>query len=49
MNKVIGNFYIVFGKSFSNGNMYVYDFKNYWDMFVKYIFIYEIYYLCFGL
>lgn len=32
VNKVVGNFHIAPGRSFSNGNMHVHDLKNYWDM-----------------
>jgi hypothetical protein len=31
VNKVIGNFHIAPGRSFSNGNMHVHDLKNYWE------------------
>ncbi|KAK7719885.1 ER-derived vesicles protein erv46 [Diaporthe eres] len=31
VNKVVGNFHIAPGRSFSNGNMHVHDLKNYWD------------------
>ncbi|KLU81334.1 endoplasmic reticulum-Golgi intermediate compartment protein 3 [Magnaporthiopsis poae ATCC 64411] len=31
VNKVIGNFHLAPGRSFSNGNMHVHDLKNYWD------------------
>lgn len=31
MNKVVGNFHLAPGRSFSNGNMHVHDLKNYWD------------------
>jgi endoplasmic reticulum-Golgi intermediate compartment protein 3 len=32
VNKVVGNFHLAPGRSFSNGNMHVHDLKNYWDM-----------------
>ncbi|ROW11576.1 hypothetical protein VMCG_01273 [Cytospora schulzeri] len=35
VNKVVGNFHIAPGRSFSNGNMHVHDLKNYWDTPVK--------------
>lgn len=31
MNKVVGNFHLAPGRSFSNGNMHVHDLKNYWE------------------
>ena len=31
VNKVVGNFHIAPGRSFSNGNMHVHDLKNYYD------------------
>ncbi|KAG6009313.1 hypothetical protein E4U54_008578 [Claviceps lovelessii] len=31
VNKVIGNFHLAPGRSFSNGNMHVHDLQNYWD------------------
>lgn len=31
VNKVIGNFHIAPGRSYSNGNMHVHDLANYWD------------------
>ncbi|KAK0618192.1 endoplasmic reticulum vesicle transporter-domain-containing protein [Bombardia bombarda] len=31
VNKVVGNFHIAPGRSFSNGNMHVHDLKNYWE------------------
>ncbi|KAK4673031.1 ER-derived vesicles protein erv46 [Podospora pseudopauciseta] len=48
VNKVIGNFHIAPGKSFSNGNMHVHDLKNYWDTPVKHTFTHEIHHLRFG-
>ncbi|KAF4505065.1 hypothetical protein G6O67_007054 [Ophiocordyceps sinensis] len=32
VNKVVGNFHLAPGRSFSNGNIHVHDLKNYWDM-----------------
>ncbi|KKP02110.1 hypothetical protein THAR02_05788 [Trichoderma harzianum] len=32
VNKVVGNFHLAPGRSFSNGNMHVHDLKNYWDL-----------------
>lgn len=32
VNKVVGNFHIAPGRSFSSANMHVHDLKNYWDM-----------------
>lgn len=48
VNKVIGNFHIAPGKSFSNGNMHVHDLKNYWDTPVKHTFSHIIHHLRFG-
>ena len=31
VNKVVGNFHVAPGRSFSNGNMHVHDLKNYYD------------------
>ncbi|KAK2606166.1 ER-derived vesicles protein erv46 [Conoideocrella luteorostrata] len=31
VNKVVGNFHLAPGRSFSNGNMHVHDLKNYWE------------------
>ncbi|RCI07918.1 hypothetical protein L249_5887 [Ophiocordyceps polyrhachis-furcata BCC 54312] len=31
VNKVVGNFHMAPGRSFSNGNIHVHDLKNYWD------------------
>ena len=31
VNKVVGNFHLAPGRSFSNGNIHVHDLKNYWD------------------
>lgn len=48
MNKVVGNFHIAPGRSFSNGNMHVHDLKNYWDTPVKHTFTHIIHHLRFG-
>lgn len=31
VNKVVGNFHLAPGRSFSNGNLHVHDLKNYWE------------------
>ncbi|KAG6007285.1 hypothetical protein E4U21_006203 [Claviceps maximensis] len=31
VNKVVGNFHLAPGRSFSNGNMHIHDLKNYWE------------------
>ncbi|KAI0018520.1 endoplasmic reticulum vesicle transporter-domain-containing protein [Xylariomycetidae sp. FL0641] len=48
VNKVIGNFHIAPGRSFSNGNMHVHDLKNYWDSPVRHSFEHHIHQLRFG-
>jgi len=48
VNKVIGNFHIAPGKSFSNGNMHVHDLKNYWESPVRHTFTHIIHHLRFG-
>jgi hypothetical protein len=48
VNKVIGNFHIAPGRSFSNGNMHVHDLKNYWDTPTKHTFSHQIHHLRFG-
>lgn len=48
VNKVIGNFHIAPGRSFSNGNMHVHDLKNYWDTPTKHTFTHQIHHLRFG-
>ena len=48
MNKVVGNFHIAPGRSFSNGNMHVHDLKNYWDTPTKHTFTHQIHQLRFG-
>ncbi|AEO53594.1 hypothetical protein MYCTH_2295135 [Thermothelomyces thermophilus ATCC 42464] len=48
VNKVVGNFHIAPGRSFSNGNMHVHDLKNYWDSPTKHTFTHTIHHLRFG-
>lgn len=50
VNKVIGNFHIAPGRSFSNGNMHVHDLNNYYDTPVEggHHFAHEIHSLRFG-
>ncbi|CAG8951267.1 hypothetical protein HYFRA_00008016 [Hymenoscyphus fraxineus] len=50
VNKVIGNFHIAPGRSFSNGNMHVHDLGNYYDTPVEggHTFTHEIHSLRFG-
>jgi endoplasmic reticulum-Golgi intermediate compartment protein 3 len=50
VNKVVGNFHIAPGRSFSNGNMHVHDLNNYFDTPVDggHTFTHEIHYLRFG-
>jgi len=50
VNKVVGNFHLAPGRSFSNGNMHVHDLKNYWDMPTPQLhsFTHQIHYLRFG-
>ncbi|KAJ4297244.1 ER-derived vesicles protein erv46 [Collariella sp. IMI 366227] len=50
VNKVVGNFHIAPGRSFSNGNMHVHDLKNYWEVpaGVKHSFTHTIHHLRFG-
>ena len=50
VNKVVGNFHIAPGRSFSNGNMHVHDLNNYFDTPVQdgHTFSHEINYLRFG-
>ena len=50
VNKVVGNFHIAPGRSFSNGNMHVHDLKNYFDTPVEggHTFTHEIHSLRFG-
>lgn len=48
VNKVVGNFHIAPGKSFSSGNMHVHDLKNYWETPVKHTFSHSIHHLRFG-
>lgn len=48
VNKVVGNFHLAPGRSFSSGNMHVHDLKNYWDVDITHDFTHEIHYLRFG-
>ncbi|ETI26323.1 hypothetical protein G647_03100 [Cladophialophora carrionii CBS 160.54] len=50
VNKVVGNFHIAPGRSFSNGNMHVHDLNNYFDTPVEggHTFTHEIHSLRFG-
>jgi hypothetical protein len=50
VNKVIGNFHIAPGRSFSNGNMHVHDLNNYFDSPIPggHTFTHEIHTLRFG-
>jgi hypothetical protein len=48
VNKVVGNFHIAPGRSFSNGNMHVHDLKDYWDTPTKHTFTHQIHHLRFG-
>ncbi|KAL9110250.1 MAG: hypothetical protein Q9227_005157 [Pyrenula ochraceoflavens] len=48
VNKVIGNFHIAPGRSFSNGNLHVHDLNNYLDTPVHHTFSHQIHQLRFG-
>ncbi|KAH7328874.1 endoplasmic reticulum vesicle transporter-domain-containing protein [Stachybotrys elegans] len=50
VNKVVGNFHLAPGRSFSSGNMHVHDLKNYWDTpkDKTHDFTHTIHYLRFG-
>lgn len=50
MNKVVGNFHIAPGRSFSNGNMHVHDLNNYFDTPIVggHLFSHKIHSLRFG-
>ena len=50
VNKVVGNFHIAPGRSFSNGNMHVHDLNNYFESPVEggHTFTHEIHQLRFG-
>ncbi|CAN8099095.1 unnamed protein product [Discula destructiva] len=50
VNKVVGNFHLAPGRSFSNGNMHVHDLKNYWDTPVEggHSFTHTVHHLRFG-
>ncbi|KAH8676752.1 endoplasmic reticulum vesicle transporter-domain-containing protein [Tricladium varicosporioides] len=50
VNKVVGNFHIAPGRSFSNGNMHVHDLNNYFDTPIPggHVFNHQIHHLRFG-
>jgi len=50
VNKVVGNFHIAPGRSFSNGNMHVHDLNNYFDTTIEggHVFTHHIHHLRFG-
>lgn len=50
VNKVVGNFHLAPGRSFSNGNMHVHDLKDYWETPVEggHPFTHHIHQLRFG-
>ena len=51
VNKVVGNFHLAPGRSYSNGNMHVHDLKNYWATEkddVKHDFSHIVHHLRFG-
>lgn len=48
VNKVIGNFHIAPGKSFSNGNLHVHDLENYFKDEYAHTFTHQIHHLRFG-
>jgi len=50
VNKVVGNFHIAPGRSFSNGNMHVHDLNNYFDSPIPggHVFTHTIHHLRFG-
>lgn len=50
VNKVVGNFHVAPGRSFSNGNMHVHDLNNYFDTPVEggHTFTHEVHQLRFG-
>ncbi|KAH6619229.1 endoplasmic reticulum vesicle transporter-domain-containing protein [Chaetomium sp. MPI-SDFR-AT-0129] len=48
VNKVVGNFHIAPGRSFSKGNMHVHDLNNYWNTPTKHTFTHTIHQLRFG-
>jgi endoplasmic reticulum-Golgi intermediate compartment protein 3 len=50
VNKVVGNFHVAPGRSFSNGNMHVHDLNNYFDTPVEggHVFSHIIHHLRFG-
>ncbi|CBX95366.1 hypothetical protein IAQ61_004190 [Plenodomus lingam] len=48
VNKVVGNFHIAPGKSFSNGNLHVHDLENYFRDEYAHTFTHKIHHLRFG-
>lgn len=50
VNKVVGNFHIAPGRSFSNGNMHVHDLNNYFDSPIEggHTFSHQVHHLRFG-
>ena len=48
VNKVVGNFHIAPGRSFSNGNMHVHDLNNYFESPVQHTFSHTVHQLRFG-
>ncbi|KAL2757417.1 hypothetical protein ACRALDRAFT_2099004 [Sodiomyces alcalophilus JCM 7366] len=48
VNRVVGNFHLAPGRSYSNGNMHVHDLKNYWDSDPPHDFTHIIHHLRFG-
>jgi hypothetical protein len=48
VNKVVGNFHIAPGKSFSNGNLHVHDLENYFKDEYSHTFTHKIHHLRFG-
>jgi endoplasmic reticulum-Golgi intermediate compartment protein 3 len=48
VNKVVGNFHIAPGRSFSNGNMHVHDLNNYFESPMQHTFTHTIHQLRFG-
>lgn len=48
VNKVVGNFHIAPGRSFSNGNMHVHDLDNFYNSPISHVFTHKIHALRFG-
>ncbi|KAL2145956.1 hypothetical protein VTI28DRAFT_5830 [Corynascus sepedonium] len=48
VNKVVGNFHIAPGRSFSNGNLHIHELNEYWNSPVKHTFTHTIHHLRFG-